>query len=111
MVLPPWLERLAPRLARPLWISYLASAAFYLYRIIEALRAPERADYTFPFSGGGWGPDLFYLAGTMHWLTVGVNRRGDPVRSAASMALAGMHVLLFAIRAYLGPLLWAVRNI
>lgn len=111
MVLPSWLEGLAPRLARPLWISYLASAAFYTYRIVEALQAPQRPDYTFVFSGGGWGADLFYVAGTMHWLTVGVKRRGDPVRAAVSMALAGMHILLFAIRAYLGPLLWAVRNI
>ena len=28
------------------------------------------------------------------------------VQAAASMVLAGLHILLFAVRVYLGPLLW-----
>jgi hypothetical protein len=61
------------------------------------------------FGASGWASEIFFLVGTLHWFAVGVNRIASPTRAAAAMGLAGLHILLFAVRAYLGPLIWAIN--
>lgn len=104
---PRWAGTTAAAARWPLWVGYAASALFYLLRIREALGTARTAGSPpLLFGTSGWASDVFFLVGTAHWVTVGVNRIGSPARAAASMALAALHILLFAVRVYLGPLLW-----
>jgi hypothetical protein len=93
----------------PLWIGYGVSAVVYVARIRDALKAARAPGYAPVFLGAsGWAPEVFFLVGTAYWLAVGIHRIGSPARAAASMGLAGLHILLFAVRVYLGPLLWVL---
>lgn len=49
------------------------------------------------------------VVGTVHWLTVGIRTKSSPAE-AASMVLAGLHILLFAVRVWLAPLIWIVET-
>ena len=81
----------------------------YVARIREALRAAGAPGYVPAFFGAsGWASEIFFLLGTVHWLAVGIHRNASSARTAASMALAGLHLILFAVRVYLGPLIWAL---
>ncbi len=104
---PRWAGAAAAAARWPLWIGYAASALFYLVRIREAMGAARgAASPPLLFGTSGWASEIFFLVGTAHWVAVGINRIASPVRAAASMVLAGLHILLFAVRVYLGPLLW-----
>ena len=106
-VVPRWAGTAAAAARWPLWIGYAASALFYLLRIREALGAARTAGSPpILFGTSGWASEVFFLVGTAHWVTVGINRIDSPARAAASMVLAALHILLFAVRVYLGPLLW-----
>ena len=104
---PGWAETAAAAARWPLWAGYAVSALFYLVRIREAMGAARGAGSPPLFLGtAGWASEVFFLVGTGHWVAVGINRIASPVQAAASMVLAGLHILLFAVRVYLGPLLW-----
>ena len=106
---PRWIAAAAAGARWPLWIGYGASALVYIAQIREALRAARAPGSVPAFLGtAGWASEIFFLVGTVHWLAVGTNRIASPARAAASMALAGLHILLFAVRVYLGPLIWAL---
>lgn len=108
---PPWVGRAAATARWPLWIGYAVSALVYVARIREALQAAHAPGYVPAVLGAsGWASEIFFLVGTAHWLTVGVNRIASPVRAAASMGLAGLHIVLFAVRVYLGPLIWFIET-
>lgn len=95
----------------PLWVGYALSALAYVARIREALQAAHAPGSVPPVLGAsGWVSEAFFLVGAAHWATVGINRRASPARAAASMALAGLHIVLFAVRVYLGPLIWFVET-
>ncbi len=93
----------------PLWIAYAVSALIYVARIRDAPRA-ARAPGCAPafFGASGWASEIFFLVGPLHWPAVGVNRIASPPRAAAAMGLAGLHIILFAVRSYPGPLIWAL---
>ena len=101
---------LASRLAAPMWIVYLASAAWYIYEIVSALTIRSAAGPLLLFSRERLAGDLFALAGTVHWLLFGVNHHASRPATIGSLLLAGLHVLLFAVRAYLVPLLWVMEQ-
>jgi hypothetical protein len=106
---PRWLASAAAGARWPLWIGYGVSGLVYVARIRDALRAARAPGYAPVFLGAsGWAPEVFFLVGTASWLAVGIRRTGSPARAAASMGLAGLHILLFAVRVYLGPLIWAL---
>jgi hypothetical protein len=99
-------EAAAGTLRWPLWVGYGLSALVYVLRIWDALRAAREPGLAPGLSGAsGWASEIFFLVGTAHWVTVGINRIASPPRAAASMVLAGLHILLFAIRVWLAPVL------
>lgn len=109
-MLPGPVILLAGRLATPLTIGYIASAAWYIYQIVHTLdirTAPHPPDFLAPGHRAG---DLFALVGTVQWLVFGINRRTSGAATAASLVLAGLHVLLFAIRTYIVPLRWILEQ-
>ena len=110
MTLPKSLIVLAQRLARPLWIGYLVTATWYLYQIITALDIRAIIGPPYLFTRERLAGDLFALAGTVHWLLFGVNHHASRPAAIGSLTLAGLHVLLFAVRAYLVPLLWVMEQ-
>jgi len=93
-----------------MWIAYLASAAWYIYEIVSALTIRSAAGPLLLFSRERLAGDLFALAGTIHWLLFGVNHHGSKPAAIGSLMLAGLHVLLFAVRAYIVPLLWVMEQ-
>ena len=101
---------LAQRLAAPMWIAYLGSAAWYIYEIVSALTIRSTARPLLLFSRERLAGDLFALAGTVYWFVFGINRRTSRPTAVGSLILAGLHVLLFAVRAYLVPLLWVMEQ-
>lgn len=110
MTLPRSLIALAQRLARPLWIGYLATAAWYIYEIVSALTIRSAAAPLLLFTRERLAGDLFALAGTVHWLLFGVNHHASRPATIGSLTLAGLHVLLFAVRAYLVPMFWILEQ-
>jgi hypothetical protein len=110
MMLPSLLIFLAQRLAAPMWIAYLASAAWYIYEIVSVLTVRPAAGPILLFSRDRLAGDLFALAGTIYWLLFGVNRHGSKPAMIGSLTLAGLHVLLFAVRAYLVPIFWIIQQ-
>ena len=110
MTLPSLLVLVAGRLAGPLWIGYLLSAAWYIYQIMHTLdirTALHPPDFLAPGNRAG---DLFALVGTVQWLVFGINRRTSGASTVASLVLASLHVLLFAIRTYIVPLRWILEQ-
>jgi len=69
---------------------------------------PPPAGYAPAFFGASGRASDIFLVGTLHWMAVGVNRIASPPRAAAAMGLAGLHIILFVVRVYLGPLIWAL---
>jgi len=110
MTLPGILILFAVRLAAPMWIIYLGSAAWYIYEIVSALTIRSAAAPLLLFTRERLASDLFALAGTIHWLLFGVNHHASRPAAIGSLTLAGLHVLLFAVRAYLVPLLWVMEQ-
>ncbi len=109
--MPRWAATAAARARWPLWIGYALSGLLYAARIREALQATRAPGYVPAFFGAsGWASEIFFLVGTVHWLAVGIHRIASPARAAASMGLAGLHILLFAVRVYLGPVIWALGS-
>ena len=104
--IPAWAGAAAATLRWPLWAGYLLSALIYVVRIREALRAARQPGFVPALFGtSGWASEVFFLVGTAHWAAVGVHRIASPPRAAASMVMAGLHILLFAVRVWLAPLL------
>jgi len=104
--IPAWAGAAAATLRWPLWVGYVLSALAYVVRIRETLRAARQPGFVPAFFGAaGWASEIFFLVGTVHWVAVGVHRIGSPPRAAASMILAGLHILLFAVRVWLAPVL------
>ncbi|MBI2902021.1 MAG: hypothetical protein HYY12_00340 [Candidatus Methylomirabilis oxyfera] len=101
---------LASRLAAPMWIVYVASAAWYIYEIVSALTIRSATGPPLLFSRESLAGDLFALAGTAYWLLFGVNHHASRLAAIGSLTLAGLHVLLFAVRAYLVPMLWIMQQ-
>jgi len=93
-----------------MWIAYLGSAAWYIYEIVSALTIRSAAGPLLLFSRGRLAGDLYALAGTVHWLLFGVNHHASRPATIGSLTLAGLHVLLFAVRAYLVPMLWVMEQ-
>jgi len=93
-----------------MWIVYLGSAAWYIYEIVSALTIRSAAGPLLLFSRERLAGDLFALAGTVHWLLFGVSRYASKPAMIGSLTLVGLHVLLFAVRAYLVPLLWVMEQ-
>jgi hypothetical protein len=110
MALPRSLILTAQRLARPVWIGYLVSAAWYIYEIVRALDIRAIVGPPGLFTRGRLAGDLFAVAGTLQWLLVGINRRDSTPAAIGSLILAGLHILLFAVRAYIVPLLWVIEQ-
>ena len=109
-MLPSMLIFLAERMAVPMWIAYLATAAWYIYEIVSALTIRSAAAPLLLFTRERLAGDLFALAGTIHWLLFGVNHHASRPAAIGSLTLAGLHVLLFAVRAYLVPLLFMMEQ-
>ncbi len=104
--LAPWVETAAATLRWPLWVGYGLSALIYVVRIWDALRAAREPGFVPALLGAsGWASEIFFLVGTAHWVAVGIHRIASPPRAAACMALAGLHILLFAVRVWLAPIL------
>ena len=101
---------LAERLAAPMWIVYLGSTAWYIYEIVSALTIRSATGPLLLFSRERLAGDLFALAGTIYWFVFGINRRTSRPTAVGSMILAGLHVLLFAVRAYLVPMFWILEQ-
>ena len=93
-----------------MWIAYLGSAAWYIYEIVSARTIRSGAGPLLLFSRERLAGDLFALAGTVHWLLFGVSRHASKPAMIGSLTLAGLHVLLFAVRAYLVPMLWVMEQ-
>lgn len=100
----------AARFAVPLWIGYICSAIWYIYQIASALDVRSTAGPPLLFSRERLGGDLFALAGTLQWLVFGINHRASTPARVASLTLTGLHLLLFAVRAYLVPMLWVMEQ-
>jgi len=111
MALPRSLILTTQRLARPVWIGYLVTAAWYIYEIVRALDIRAVVGPPGLFTRERLAGDLFALAGTLQWLLFGINRRDSTPAAVASLVLSGLHVLLFAIRAYIVPLLWIIDQV
>ena len=101
---------LAERLAAPMWIAYLGSAAWYIYEIVSALTIRSTAGPLLLFSRERLAGDLFALAGTIYWFVFGINRRTSRPTAVGSLILAGLHVLLFAVQAYLVPMFFMMEQ-
>ncbi len=108
MPLPRSLILTAQWLARPVWIGYLVTAAWYIYEIVRALDVRAVVGPPALFTRERLAGDLFALAGSIQWLLFGINRRASTPVAVGSLILAGLHVLLFAVRAYIVPLLWVI---
>ena len=93
-----------------MWIAYLGSAAWYIYEIVSALTIRSAAGPLLLFSQERLAGDLFALGGTIHWLVFGINHHASRPATIGSLTLAGLHVLLFAVRAYLVPMLWVMEQ-
>ena len=93
-----------------MWIIYLGSAAWYIYEIVSVLTIRSAAGPPLLFTRERLAGDLFALAGTIHWLLFGVKRHGSKPAMIGSLMLAGLHVLLFAVRAYLVPIFWLMEQ-
>ena len=46
------------------------------------------------------------MVGSLQWLVFGINHRTSRPAATGSLILAGMHLLLLAIHAYIFPMLW-----
>ncbi len=107
--IPPWAIAAAATARWPLWIGYAVSGIVYVVRIRETLRAAHAPGFVPAVLGSsGWASEIFFLVGTAHWVTVGIHRNASPPRATASMILAGLHILLFAVRVWLAPLLFVL---
>ena len=93
-----------------MWFIYLGSAAWYIYEIVSALTIRSAAGPLLLFSRDRLAGDLFALAGTVYWFIFGINRRTSRPTAVGSLILAGLHVLLFAVRAYIVPLTWVIQQ-
>ena len=104
--IPAWAGPAAATLRWPLWVAYVLSGMAYVVRIREALWAARQPGFVPVLLGAsGWASEIFFLVGTVHWVAVGIHRIASPPRAAASMVLAGLHILLFAVRVWLAPML------
>jgi hypothetical protein len=110
MTIPGLLILAALRLARPVWIGYLVTAAWYIYEIVRALDIRAIVGPPGLFTRERLAGDLFAVVGTLQWLLFGVNRRDSTPAAVGSLILAGLHVLLFAVRAYVVPLRWVIEQ-
>jgi len=110
MTLPGILILFAVRLAAPMWIVYLGSAAWYIYEIVSVLTIRSATGPLLLFTRERFAGDLFALAGTIYWIVFGINRRTSKSTAVGSLILAGLHVLLFAVRAYLLPIFWLMEQ-
>ena len=110
VTLPSLLVLVAGRLAAPLWIGYVCSAAWYVYQIVRALDIRTGAELPILFAQGQQAGDLFAFVGAFHWLVFGINRRRSGLPAVGSLVLAGLHILLLAIRAYIVPLRWIMEQ-
>jgi hypothetical protein len=109
--LPGALILIAARLAMPLTIGYIASAAWYIYEIVRTLDIRTAGQPPILFARGHEAGDLFAVVGTFQWLAFGINRRASGTIAVGSLILAGLHILLLAIRAYIVPMLWIMEQI
>ncbi len=110
MTLPGLLVLLAGRLAAPLWIGYLLSAAWYISQIVGALDIRGATDPPILFAREHLAGDFFALAGTLQWFVFGINHRTSRPAAAGGLILAGLHLLLLAVRAYIVPMLWIMQQ-
>ncbi len=110
MTLPSRLIFLAERLAAPLVIGYIVSAAWYLVQIVRTLNMRPSTDPSILFAQGHQAGDVFALIGAFQWLVFGINRRRSGVTAVGSLMLAGLHLLLLAIRAYIVPMRWIMEQ-
>lgn len=93
-----------------MWIAYVASAAWYIHQIVAALDVQSTSGPVLLFTRERLAGDLFALAGTLHWFVFGVNHRNSRPAAVSSLILAGLHLLLFAVRAYLVPIIWVMEQ-
>ncbi len=110
MTLPDRLILLAERLAAPLVIGYIASAAWYIYQIVHTLNVRTAADPPILLAQGHRAGDIFALLGAFQWFVFGINRRRSGRAAVGSLILAGLHLLLLAIRAYIVPIRWIMEQ-
>ena len=110
MTRPGRLILLAERLAAPLVVGYVASAAWYIYQIGHTLNVRTAADPPILFAQGHRAGDIFALVGTFHWLVFGIDRRRSGPAAVGSLILARLHLLLLAIRAYIVPIRWIMEQ-
>ena len=101
---------LAGRLATPLTVGYVGSAAWYIYQIAGALHIRTAADPPILFAQEHRAGDLFALVGTFQWLVFGINHRASGAAAVGSLILAGLHILLLAVRTYIVPMLWIMEQ-
>ena len=110
MTVSSTLTTLAGRLATPLVIGYGVSAVWYISQIVSALDIRTASQPPILFDREHLAGDLFALVGTLQWLTFGINHRASGLASVGSLILAGLHVLLFAVRVYIVPMLWIMQQ-
>lgn len=110
MTRPGWLILLTERLTALLWIGYVCSAAWYVYQIVGALNIRSPARPSILFTREYMAGDLFALIGTLQWFVFGINHRRSGPAAMGSLILAGLHLLLLAIRTYILPLRWIMEH-
>lgn len=92
-------------------IGYILCLAWYGWDMASSWAAMNSTDpYPFYLNISPWSAGGFSLAGSIYWLTFGLDRSNSPA-SIAGYILAGVHVFTFAFQVWLGPTLWALKNL
>lgn len=91
--------------------SYALSGAWYAWDIWQVFKAVEKSSpYPFFFKLDTMPVALFSLGGSVYWTTFGLDRSGTPA-SIAGYVMAGAHIFVFALQVWLGPTMWAMKNL
>jgi hypothetical protein len=91
---------------------YLLGSGWYVKEGYGAYAAALDAAHAYPFfmRMSPFSVVGFSFTGGLYWTLVGMDRSNTP-RAIAGQVMAGAHVLVFAIQVWLGPMLWAMRNL
>ena len=91
--------------------GYILSMAWYVWDAWEVFEAvDDPSPYPFFLMVDTVPTAFFSLGGTVYWVAFGLDRSGTPA-SIAGYLLAGAHILVFALQVWLGPSLWAMKNL
>ncbi len=92
-------------------MAYGGGAAWYANDVMEIYNATQSGEmYPFLLGAGNLPATAFSIGGALYWFAFGLDRSGT-IASIGGYVAAGAHMVFFAYKVWLGPLIWAMNNL